>query len=235
MTKRTTLRVLLALNAVVAGVALTIKFAVAATTADPRFTSVFGRIVNELCYFTIQSNLIVFGMCAALALWPERAWFARVPRLIGLVCITVTAVVYYGILAAAEHYVGVALIGDVLAHAVSPLLYVGTWLAIGPRGILRRHDAFRMLTFPIFWATLTLVRGAIIHVYPYDFIDVQSNGYLAVTITVAVMTAAAGVLAAGAVAVDRAVRERATRPFRTRRAHPAMVFAQPPRRTTADR
>ena len=210
------LRVALAINALVAAVALAIKFGEVATTADPRFSSVFGRVTNELCYFTIQSNVIVLVVCAGLAWRPER-WraLAGVPRLVGLVCITVTGTIYYALLAGDQHFVGIAILGDILAHAVSPLLYVGTWLVLGPRGCLKRSHAVQMLAFPVFWVTLTLVRGAFIHVYPYDFVDVQANGYLGVITTVVALTAAAGGLAAAAVAFDMRGARFVIRRFRT--------------------
>ncbi|HEX2784000.1 MAG TPA: Pr6Pr family membrane protein [Ilumatobacteraceae bacterium] len=198
----TAIRFALALNALVAAVALAIKFGEVATTADPQFPSVFGRVANELCYFTIESNLIVLAVCVALAWRPERwRWMAGSPRLTGLVCITVTGVVYYTLLAADQHYVGIAVVGDVLAHAVSPLLFVGTWL-LGRRGEFQRQHLALMLIFPVLWVGLTLVRGAIIHIYPYDFVDVKANGYVSVVITVVVMLAAARGLAALAVRVD---------------------------------
>ncbi|MCU1502455.1 MAG: Integral rane protein [Ilumatobacteraceae bacterium] len=197
-------RVALAVNAVAAGVALAIKFAGAATTADPQFPTVAGRVFNELCYFTIQSNLVVIGVCCALAWRPERwRWVAGAPRLAGLVCITVTGVVYYSLLAADQHLHGIALVGDVLAHAVSPVLFVGTWLLLGPRGRLRPRHVRQMLAFPVLWIVLTLLRGATVRVYPYDFVDVGANGYAAVFVTVVALTAAATALAAGAVWFDR--------------------------------
>jgi hypothetical protein len=197
-------RVALALNALVAAVALVIKFAEAATTADPQFASVFGRVANELCYFTIQSNIIVMAVCAALAWRPERwRWVAGAPRLVALVCISVTGIVYYALLASDQHFVGIAKFGDVLAHAVSPLLYVGTWFLLGPRGYLQRRHVVQMLTYPLLWVALTLVRGAIIHIYPYDFVDVAANGYVAVIVTIVALLAAAGGLAAAAVSFDR--------------------------------
>jgi hypothetical protein len=203
------LRVALAVNAVVAAVALAIKFGEAVTTADPRFPTVVGRVAHELCYFTIQSNIIVFGVCAALALRPEGLrWVAGVPRLVGLICITVTGVVYYALLAGDEHFVGIARVGDVLAHAVSPIIYVGTWLVLGPRGRLQGRDALVMLAYPVLWVVLTLVRGSIIHIYPYDFVDVGANGYVAVIITIVVLAAAAGALAMAAVSFDGRERSR---------------------------
>ena len=62
------------------------------------------------------------------------------------------------------------------------------------------------------WIALTMVRGAIVHVYPYDFVDVGANGYFAVSVTIVGLTAAAAALAAAAVwfdlsrSLDRAVR-----------------------------
>jgi hypothetical protein len=199
----TAFRAALALNALVAAVALAIKFGEAATTVDPQFPSVFGRVTNELCYFTIESNLIVLAVCVALAWRPER-WrrIAGAPRLTGLVCITVTGVVYYALLAGDQHFVGIAKVGDVLAHLVSPLLYVGTW-AFGPRGHLQRRHVPQMLVFPVSWIVLTLIRGAIIHVYPYDFVDVEANGYVAVIVTIVVLLAIAAAMAVAAVRLDR--------------------------------
>jgi hypothetical protein len=196
-------RLALGLNAVVAAVGLTIKFAEAATTADPQFPTVLGRVANELCYFTIESNLIVVAVCVALCWRPQRwSWVAGAPRLTGLVCITVTGVVYYAVLAGDQHYVGIAKVGDVLAHFVSPLLYIGTWL-VGRRGLMVRSDVGRALAFPILWIALTLVRGSIIHIYPYGFVDVAANGYVAVIVTIVVMLAAAGAMAAAAVWFDQ--------------------------------
>ena len=197
-------RAALAVNAVVAAVALVIKFAGAATTADPAFPTVFGRLTNEVCYFTIESSLIVVAVCVALAWRPER-WraVAGAPYLTGLVCITVTCIVYYALLAGDEHFVGVARVGDLLAHLVSPVLFVGTWLVLAPRRRLRRTDVARMLTFPAAWVVLTLVRGAVIHIYPYDFVDVRANGYPAVLVTIVGLTAGAAALAAVAVWWDR--------------------------------
>ena len=199
-----TLRLALGLNALVAAFALAVKFGYTLTTDDPQFPTVLGRFGNELCYFTIESNIIVVIVCALLA-WggPRRRWVAGAPRLTGLVCITITGIVYYALLASDEHFVGLAKVGDVLAHAVSPLLFVGTWLLLGPRGRLHRFHVAQMVAFPAAWVALTLVRGAITDVYPYDFVDVGANGYVSVLLTIAGLTAAAAAMAAAAVWFDR--------------------------------
>lgn len=194
------LRAALALNALAATVGLAIKFGEAATTADPRFPTVFGRVTNELCYFTIQSNIVVVVVCAALALRSKHSqWLAGFPRLLALVCITVTGIVYYALLAADEHFEGIAKVGDVLAHLVSPVLYAGTWLLLGPRSYLRWRHLAQVFAAIMVWIALALVRGAIIDFYPYDFVDAAANGYVGVAGAIGGLMVAA--LAWGAVAV----------------------------------
>jgi hypothetical protein len=191
-----------AANAAVAAFALIVKFADAATSETGHFHTVVGRLFDEACYFTIQSNIIVLLVSVALAARPAWRWVGGAPRLTGLVCITITSVVYYALLAADQHYTGIAAVADVLAHLVSPVLFVGTWLLDRHTRFERRHAA-QMLLFPAFWIGLTLIRGAIVHVYPYDFVDVMVNGYAAVVSTIAALTAVAALLAFSAVALDR--------------------------------
>ena len=197
-------RLALGLNALVVALGLAVKFGEAATSTGTSPAAVIGGLTSELCYFTIQSNIIVLIVSAALAWKPARSsWLAGAPRLAGLVCITITSVVYYSLLAGDEQFTGIARVGDLLAHLVSPLLFVGTWLIAGPRGQLHRHHVAQMLTFPAVWISLILVRGAVFHVYPYDFVDVDANGYVAVLVTIAALSAAAAALAVAALRIDR--------------------------------
>ena len=197
-------RVALALNALVALVGLAIKFGYAATERDPQFPTRIGRLTNELCYFTIQSNLIVVAVCALLAFGRGlRSNLLRTLRLVALVCIIVTGVVYRVLLAGDQSFTGWALVGDALVHSVSPILYVLTWLVLGPRGWVSGRAVQLVLVYPIAWVAFTLVRGRAIHFYPYGFIDVALHGYVKVFITVAVMMGLALLLAVLARAVDR--------------------------------
>ena len=203
-TRPTVLRFALGVTALVAAVGLTSKFGAALGPDHPGPATVLLRLVSEASYFTIQSNLLVLGACALSALDPP--WWRRIAgavRLTALVCITVTAVVYYALLAGGEPLHGMALVADLLVHAVSPALFVATFVVLGPRGRLRWTDAPRSLAFPLAWVGLTLLRGPVVHWYPYDFLDVHAHGYGPVLTTVAALTAAAALLAAGAVAFDR--------------------------------
>jgi hypothetical protein len=206
MTKHSTwFRALLATNAVVVAVGLMIKFVYAARDADPLFRQPIARVLNEFCYFTIQSNLIVLGVCAALLLGrSERgSRVLDVFRFVALICIIVTGIVYRVLLAADAHFTGVEAVGDALVHSISPVLYVFTWLVFGPRRRATAKCLAGLLTFVGLWVGFTLVRGSISHFYPYDFIDVSANGYSSVLATIAGMTLGAVLLALAAMAYDR--------------------------------
>jgi hypothetical protein len=210
---------LCAANLAAATFGLAVKIHDAVTDPSARATTVAGRWIDELAYFTIQSNLLVIATCVALlagARSGSRAadvvrrpgsWWWTV-RSTALMCITVTALVYYSLLAGDEHFHGVALAADVAAHLVSPVLFVGAWLLVGPHEPGARRPIAWVLAFPAGWVALTMIRGAVVHVYPYDFVDVAAHGYGPVTATIVAMLAGAFALACGMRAVEQRLRRR---------------------------
>jgi hypothetical protein len=198
------LRFGLVLNAVVALTGLGIKFYETARTADPDFATRPARILNEFCYFTIQSNLLVVVTCLLVAAHEGHLGRAlAVARLTALVCITITGIVYYALLTSQNHYTGVALVGDYLCHLVSPVLCIATFVLFGVRGSLSPARPTSVLVYPVAWVVFTLVGGGVTGFYPYDFIDASQNGYLSVFVTIAVIFAIAFALASLARRIDR--------------------------------
>jgi hypothetical protein len=160
---------------VIAGVALSVY---SAAKNPGYFRSGVERGFNAFAFFTIQSNLIVGGTTALLALRLDRpSTVFRTFRLIGLVAIVVTGVVYHVALASIFDLDGIDQLGNQLVHTVVPLLAVIGWLVFGPRGMTSRRVAWLSLLFPVCWMAFTLIRGAVIHWYPYPFIDVSVIGY----------------------------------------------------------
>lgn len=147
------------------------------------FTTTFGPgwdgLWNQLFFFTTFSNVIVGVTCLMLALQPVRrsdafhAW-----RVAGLVNIVITGVVFHLLLAGGAPNTGLAAFASTLQHTVNPILAVGGWLLVGPRGSFTRRRLLLSLCVPIAWVVVALVRGAVVDWYPYDFIDVSSLGYL---------------------------------------------------------
>jgi hypothetical protein len=63
------------------------------------FHSDAGRAFNVFCFFTVQSNVIVVVTSLLVAMNPDRSSPAfRVFRLIGVVAITITGIVFHAVL-----------------------------------------------------------------------------------------------------------------------------------------
>jgi len=161
-------------------------------------SSLAGRIIRVLSFFTILSNLLCGIVSAQLAARPGRdgtAW--RALRLAALVGITVTGIVYSTVLAAIhEPHGSVETTVNIIVHYVVPILMVAGWLAFGPRPRIDRATVLRSLLFPLLWFAYTLVRGAIWGWYPYPFVAVTSHGYPRVVLNALVITLVIGVVAA---------------------------------------
>ena len=160
---------------VAAGVALSVYTAV---QTPGHFHSAVARGFNTFAFFTILSNLIVGATTLLLAVKPDQtSTVFKTFRLIGLVAITLTGIVYHVALASVLDLDGIHQFGNQLVHTVVPLLAVIGWVAFGPRGLTSARIAGLSLLFPFCWLAFTLIRGAVIHWYPYPFIDVTRIGY----------------------------------------------------------
>lgn len=163
--------------------------------------------VRYFSFFTILSNLLVAVVAASTATggnWaPLRFW--RTPRVRGLaaLCIAVTCLIYVTILAGQWHPLGPQLIADRTLHYVVPLLYLFWWAALLPHGTLVWRDALGWLWFPLIFLAWTLLRGAVVHEYPYTFVDVDHLGYGAVLINALMVGMVFVALGLGLVAIDR--------------------------------
>lgn len=144
---------------------------VTADTLGPWFAT-----LRFISYFTILSNLAV-AVTTAVAAFGHTGWFAQ-PRVRGGValCIGVTCAIYYFVLAATWAPSGLQKFVDVALHYVVPMLYLAWWLACVPRAGLRWTDALRWLAVPLAYLVWIMLRGALIHEYPYPFIDVDALG-----------------------------------------------------------
>jgi hypothetical protein len=82
------------------------------------------------------------------------------------------------------------------------------WVALVPKGRLGWRSVWPWLAYPAAYTAASLVRGALIQVYPYPFIDVSALGYQRVLGNVVLLFAGFLVLGLIYVAIDRAVRRR---------------------------
>jgi hypothetical protein len=163
-----------------------------------RGSSLAGRIIRVLSFFTILSNLLSGIVSAQLAVRPDRdgpAW--RPLRLAALVGITVTGIIYSTVLAAIHQPNGAAEITvNTIVHYVVPVMMVAGWLLFGPRPRIDRRVAGWSLLFPVLWFAYTLLRGAIWKWYPYPFVDVTTHGYGRVVLNAFLVTVVLAIVAA---------------------------------------
>ena len=170
------------------------------------------RVVDTLSYFTIWSNVVVAVSMTLLVARPLLSSLPRrVLRLSGLLMITVTAIVYQVLLAPAAVVVGWSRLTDPILHVVTPLLTVVVWAVWGPRGWITRREVPLALVVPLAWIVWMLVRGAIVHAYPYDFANVEDLGYASVATTLAAILVFGLVVAAAFWGVERLLARRPAR------------------------
>jgi hypothetical protein len=140
-------------------------------------------------YFTIQSNLIgvvAFAWLLARGDHP-RSRNLELLRGAAAVYLTVTFFVVIFLLSGADVQLNLVWV-DVVLHKVFPVIVVADWLLDPPRATLTRRDALRWLVFPIAWAILTVIRGALDGWYPYPFLDPANGGYGQVAVVIAAIT-----------------------------------------------
>ncbi|MFZ4515625.1 MAG: Pr6Pr family membrane protein [Acidimicrobiia bacterium] len=194
----------LLLNACVAAFGLSTNMMNTLTSDNSDLPGLGDKVFDEFTYFTIQVTWVVLVVCVAYAIRPSRdtpLW--RTLRFVALVGITMTGICYYALVASELHYTGIIAVGDVCAHVVSPILYVGTWLVFGPRGQARWSGVLAIVGYLIAWTVFTLARGEFTGLYPYGFTDARANGYVSVLTMSAVLTIFGAVLGIAALGLDQ--------------------------------
>lgn len=148
--------------------------------------------VRFFSFFTILTNLLLVAGYVFPLLTPELAasgYFSGASVRGALaVYIVVVGAVYNLLLRQLYHPVGWAKVADILVHDVAPVLYVVFWFVFAAKAGLRWADAGKWLLYPLAYLAYTLARGALVHYYPYPFIDVAMLGYVRVLVNAAGFT-----------------------------------------------
>lgn len=149
-------------------------------------------VVRFFSFFTILTNLIVLFGYAIPLLMPQSAagrYLAGASARGGtIVYIVIVGAVYNLLLRQLYHPEGWAKVADILVHDAAPVFYAVFWLTFAAKTGLRWIDAARWLLYPLAYLGYTLARGAVVHYYPYPFIDVTTLGYMRVLLNAAVLT-----------------------------------------------
>ena len=180
-----------------------VQVIVAADAEGVSFHTPLTRGLNVFVFFTIQSNLIVGTTSLLLWMDPSRSSTVfKVFRLIGVVGIAITGIVFHAVLKDLVDLESWALVADNILHTIVPILAIALWLMYGPRRLTSKRIVWLSALFPVCWLVFTLIRGEIVNFYPYPFVDVAALGYVRVLINCVWVSVLYLGVAAAATALD---------------------------------
>ena len=139
--------------------------------------------VNYFSYFTIDSNLIATGVLIAAALNRDRASTPRLDLVRGgaVVYMSITGIVFTLLLSNTDVDTAIPWVNSVV-HELMPLVMLADWLITPPAARQRLRHGLLWLSFPLVWIVYTIIRGAIVNLYPYPFLNPANGGYASVAV-----------------------------------------------------
>jgi hypothetical protein len=164
--------------------------------------------LHYFSYFTIDSNLLAAALFLILAVRRgQRSPGFEMARGVGVICMTVTGIVFTVLLSGTDVDTAIPWVNDVV-HSVMPIVVAVDWLLDPPRMQLTYRQGLTWVIYPAIWLAYTLVKGPIVDKYPYPFLDPANGGYGTVAIYVVAILAVMALVCLAAVWVANATRER---------------------------
>ena len=174
---------------------------IAAFITQMSFALSEGRsLANFFSFFTIQSNLLAafvlltvgFGMLANAKANRQFAFIRGAATLY----MVITGVVFALLLSGLEQRLQVTVPWvNTVFHHLMPIVMLVDWLAFPPKFKFTYRHTILWLIYPIVYLFYSLIRGAIVHWYPYPFIDPPQVGWPYVIIASIVIAIGAAGLA----------------------------------------
>ena len=170
--------------------------------------SLLGGLVNYFSFFTILTNTLAAAVltCAADHREPTKcqAFFMQPWVSSGIaVSIIVVGAAYSLLLRQLWQPEGWQWLANELLHDVMPVLFALYWWFYVPKGVLRVSHIGLWMLYPVLYFAYILLRGHLLGVYPYPFIDVEKLGYGQAFINAGGILAGFVAVALAVVAVDR--------------------------------
>ena len=169
--------------------------------------SLIGGLVSFFSYFTVLTNTLVATVLTCE--WTSREsaarrWFLQPWVSSGIaVSIAVVSLAYNLLLRHLWHPEGWQWLADELLHDIMPLLFLGYWWRCVPKGTLRVWHIALWVIYLLLYFAYSLLRGHLLAVYPYPFIDVDKLGYPQVFINAGGLLAGFVVIALLVIGLDR--------------------------------
>ena len=143
--------------------------------------SLVGGLMSYFSYFTIITNtLAAIVLTYAADTRPSRcrAFFLQPWVASGIaVSIIVVGAAYSLLLRQLWQPEGLQWLANEVLHDVMPVLYALYWWFYVPKGVLRWSHVGLWMLYPLVYFAYILLRGHLLGVYPYPFVDVEKLGY----------------------------------------------------------
>lgn len=139
------------------------------------------EIIRYFSYMTIWTNILVTLTFAI----PLIAKNSRIGKFLSsplmqtgtMLFITIVGLVYHFLLAHIWSPTGLQKVADVSLHYIVPILYIIYWVFFVKKGEQQYTNSLTWMLYPLIYCIYAMIRGAIVHEYPYPFIDVTEHGY----------------------------------------------------------
>ena len=132
-------------------------------------------------YFTVLSNLLATLVLSAWRVGPGfvgHRWLAGpITATTSASAITIVGLVYFFVLRHTWQPEGAQFVADAMLHYIMPVLMVVFWLWAVPAHAMRWASAGWLLLYPLVYLVYVFVRGELVGLYPYPFVDVLAIGY----------------------------------------------------------
>jgi hypothetical protein len=205
--KKTFQKIFYRLGALTSWLALGLQLYIILANAGADGKSYTGEIIRFFSYMTILTNLFVALYFTARLQSTATRWvtFMVSPLVEGgmFVYIFMVGAGYYFLLANTWSPTGLQYVADVLLHYAVPGLYCLYWLVLVDKTKLPFLSIVQWLLYPAFYFAYTLLRGELIGVYPYPFMDVIALGYEVVLKNSGMLLIAYVVVGAATVLISR--------------------------------
>ena len=169
--------------------------------------SVIGGLLSYFSFFTVITNTMVATVLTYAAISRPskgRTFFLQSWVSSGIaVSIIVVGVAYSLLLRQLWQPHGLAWLANELLHDVMPVLFALYWWFCVPKGSLRVSHIGVWALYPALYFAYILLRGHLLGVYPYPFIDVNKLGYALVFLNAGEILAGFVGVALMLVALDR--------------------------------
>lgn len=172
---------------------------------NPVAQGLVGALVYYWTFFTHVTNLwLVLTYAAVLSRWRGLSLFASPTAMASAAAfITLVMIFFHVMLAPTLNMTGWMLWASYMLHYAAPVIYLVYWFAFAPHGALRWSSLWPMLLPGVVYVAWVLLRGAVVHDYPYDILNADKQGYGGVAIGVAILLVAVSLFSLLLIAFDR--------------------------------